>query len=842
MAKDECATLAQARGYHAQVGMPMESSVHATGFSLEDLLERIDRVWRVEQSSTREAALASEGRSLASKVIAIGDQASQTLNEAALTDENRAALLSTVFEWPEGAKRFLMLWRDVLLEWERATVLLAEKRASSADLAKLAAQSQATLRTSAEEWLTSSERRTRNLRTDPELRSRELYNWSLQNSPWPIYRGQLEQLREQLALLHDDFSVRLASAKTLLKLQYELLSPGPYFKQQIEELEARAQEAVAKIEGNDAIRLSDQELERLDQLDPVGLLNGFVTDLTQQSNEIIDELPEQVKLFVRSGGGAMQYRDVELERQTGQWVSAEVIPLLQRADRSLNQITIDLSRTLKEVVSKVRIAAEDIELQVDPKPNLSEQLQSEKNEVQSETQFALHQPLEAYVERLHKVASAIEADIASAEKKVEDQLRLSRVYEPDASFLEVSFEAGMSKVLLSQDALLNRFVDWLTVQRKRFRKLRHRVSQEEALSEGERIVRVLRTRRPDPRNASYNSVMVTRGFIGEAFHAGREYELARAQEAIAAFDEGFRGAILISGQRFSGRSHFAELLASRFFEQRTIRLRPQTTIEVAGRTMSTTHDLAAALAFVRKHSVGERPLILIDDLELWADAQFTLAAGARALVRAIDELSSRVMFVVTAGNWTVERMERVLDVDRSFQVEINMDDFLMEDFQQTALVRHAATHHTLLGQDGNPMSERSMRDFAEDAYRSAKGNVGDGLLAWISALERQGVGEVKLTGCPRYALPNFINSDTGVVLSALKRRRYANEYTLRKVFGPAFDERYRSVLMRLQRIGILKRHHTGTLSITPSVSNEIGRLLGREGYLRSSFARKPIQL
>ena len=224
------------------------------------------------------------------------------------------------------------------------------------------------------------------------------------------------------------------------------------------------------------------------------------------------------------------------------------------------------------------------------------------------------------------------------------------------------------------------------------------------------------------------------------------------------------------GSDTRARPTFAELIAGRYFEQATVRLRPASTVELAGRTQATTYDLAAALAFVRKHTVGRRLLVLVDDLELWADGKHDLTSNARALRDAMDELSGRLAFVVTMGNWTLARLEDGLDLGAAFQLEVNLDTMPLEDFTRTVLTRHAATHLTLVGEDGKPLGESNLRDLAERVWRAARGNVGDGLRRWAQAVTRQDDALVRVAERPNYLLPNFIDADTGVVLSGRQTR------------------------------------------------------------------------
>jgi hypothetical protein len=87
----------------------------------------------------------------------------------------------------------------------------------------------------------------------------------------------------------------------------------------------------------------------------------------------------------------------------------------------------------------------------------------------------------------------------------------------------------------------------------------------------------------------------------------------------------------------------------------------------------------------------------------------------------------------------------------------------------------------------------------------------------------------------RHRLPAFVNTDTGLLLTTIFLERRTNEYHLRKLFGPAFDRQYRSVLQRLLRVGLLTRSIDGWLSIRESVVTDVGRALENNGYLNNEL-------
>ena len=797
--------------------------------SAADLVQRIERCWLTITGRMQEAALASEGRAIINTLLSIGEAHYRALDIDQLSPAARAEHLAYVFEWPEGAKRFAVLWRSTLLEWERAAIVQREGRAGEAELIALATSSQERLEAAAHHWLGDFNDYLGHLTTDAAARDRQLYKWGLQNAPWPVYREQLTDVQAQITQLHEDFGVRLSAAGTLKSLNERIQeTPGTAhgYLDKLRDAVQQARELVEETGEGDAGKVSTSKLAALD---PAERLPGLVQPLTEEANAIIDLLPERVRMFVGGAGGRLTYRELDLEKQAGQWLSAEVMPELQRAGRSLEQLSAELSRTLTDVRNRILLARERTQ-------------QIEDAEAGTSATTRLCAPLDRYLERLESRGQELEVMVREAAARADSELRLSRVYEPQQGFLEVSFGAGVSQVRRTQDALYSRVVSWFVDQKERFRGFRRKLAQEDQLSIGERIVRVIQSRRPDPDNGAYTSVLVTRGFIGEAFHAGRISEIERCRSAIEAAREGFRGSIVLTGQRYSGKTHMAELLAGRYFEQRTVRLRAGETFEVAGRTHKCGHDLGAAMAFVRKYSLGQRLLIVIDDLELWTDPEHSLAANAAALRDSIDELGGRLFFIVTMSNWTLARLRDSVKLAKAFQLEVNLDRMELAPFIETVLTRHAATHMRPVEEDGEELNEATLRDRAEDIWREALGNVGDGLRRWAAAVERVDTGAVQLSKPSRYQLPNFIDADMGIVLAAIKRERYVNEYQLRQTFGPACESTFRPYVQRLVRLDVLQRHRSGTLSVNPVVSNELGRLLQRDEYIQSAYSQMPLPL
>jgi len=63
-------------------------------------------------------------------------------------------------------------------------------------------------------------------------------------------------------------------------------------------------------------------------------------------------------------------------------------------------------------------------------------------------------------------------------------------------------------------------------------------------------------------------------------------------------------------------------------------------------------------------------------------------------------------------------------------------------------------------------------------------------------------------------------------------KKRTNDYRLRKLFGPAFNGRFNSILQRLIGMGLVKRSIDGQLEINEIAANEVARLLEQNEFLQ----------
>ncbi len=221
-------------------------------------------------------------------------------------------------------------------------------------------------------------------------------------------------------------------------------------------------------------------------------------------------------------------------------------------------------------------------------------------------------------------------------------LRGSRVYRSD--FLQISLHQTLNYYRKYQQTGWEQLRLWAG---DRFQQLTHlgRRGLREELSPGEQLVRTLGKRVISPDNAHYTSMFLTDGYLGESFRVGRETELERVAAIIDNWRKGYRGSVLITGDRMTGKSFFGEMIGHRFFDNRYVSLRPRERVTLAGRILEPTEDLETALKFVVKNSRLEPTLVWIDDLTTWQDKDAPLARDIKSL------LSTSTIIPTMSSSW-----------------------------------------------------------------------------------------------------------------------------------------------------------------------------------------------
>jgi hypothetical protein len=783
--------------------------------SLNRLLSGLDieAINAAKKPAERFANLVSFTSQFIEGATALGQAAYQLLQQE--TPPSKTCLIST-YEWPEILKGFSLFLRDQCFELSKAIVFYEDKQVSKEQFEAFLNLSDESMRKAKKKFSEASAKLFNQSDLSFENKREE---WQHQLNPWPTYSQQFQTIIVQVEAIKGNFEILRKAQRIYANIKKSSLDNFRNALLQYQAIKSLNEKARNIVEENcqaksveNFARMAEQLESLKKEFTPIAQLNFIINHL----ESIVEKLPKTPELIIGKNGGLLQKHELNLRRRTKEWLEYQVFPLIYEVWESLDTTTQRLNLAISNIQNQAQVLAGD--------PTSEAYIQVERKKI-----IAV---LDRAAENIDDAENATSDLENLAKSRFAKEFIIANIFKNSDDFLEVPFQFSLQKAAVEKNKWLGAIVKW---GKKRINNIQRKITilrEAEDLSLSEMVVRYLKARSISTDNSHYTSIFLTRGFVGESFIAGREREIRRIENLIQNWREGYRGALLLSGKRLSGKTLLGELTFLRHFQDNAIRLAPNTEISIDGRSFTTTYNLGEALEFIRKNTITERPLIWIDDIELWANRQHSWLKNIRSLLHHIDNFSNAAFYMVAINNAARNHLEKLMPFTAAFQAEINLDKMPLTEVMNAIIIRHDATHMDLVDTKGKPISDETMKKFIRRIYLQSKGNIGDALNLWASAIAKEKKDEVQFA-CPyRWGLPDFLDHDNGLLLASIFKSKATTEYQLRKRFGPAFSTRYSPVVRRLAHLGVLVRNQKGMLEPNELMVNDLGRILHANNLIK----------
>ena len=776
----------------------------------------VDKVFDRETLSEYIKVMSMETPALASQLAIIGTQY-DTLhtNNKDLQSIDRDKFI-ILHQWMEEAKNFMILWRDVLLEGTKAYHYQQDNTVDYISIKKMQDQSKAVLNNSISALQQVYPSVIASLGNDPDTVKNQVQKWEKQINPWTAYSLQIKAITEQcrsISNLSNQLGRSNGSYKTIRRILKSYLDKR---KSNMKEISQCAMTALSTINDINSEEGSINISQRVLKIEGVHKrLNELFVDMhhLEQIEKILEEMTDTVEVPVNGNNGKLNVKKLSLKKSTQQWLESEIYMILYEVEEVEDQLKNKLKMILVNIQNHLTLL---------------------KNESTETKGTLLRQAIEKFENEYKRIATKHNKLIDSASDNLDNQFHISRIFNNDILFLPLSVQPSLGNIDLDGNKLRNKVSKWLKDSFSFYTEFREKADVERKLSSSEKLVRYIDSRQFAENNRQYINIFLVKGYIGESFVIGRRDELDHFRNVYNNWCKGYRGSILITGQRFSGKSLFAEYANIKVLDGKTIQLKPNMEYEINGRIFTATYDLKRTLGNITKHSHDTKPAVFIDDIELWYNKEVALSRNIRELTKIIDKYSSKIFFVMTMSNCLRHKMNSVYGLDRVFQTTINLDRMSLDEIRQVVSIRQGATHKNLLNAEERKITQEEFNKITNNLHHNVDGNVGDALSKWAAATRYHDVNSVILTDSPVFSIPDIEHKDTLLLLETIIMSRKTNEYYLNKYFGESFKRTYSTLLQRLINVGLVTRNVDNLIQVNPKVVNDVGRLLERKHYLTFS--------
>jgi len=756
-------------------------------------------------------ALSTVIHKLVRDVVAIGDKAEEIIEKS--TDEQTLGLAHMVhYQWIEEAKQVLVLWRDTLFQYQKARILHIDKVVTIGEIETLHRNSIQILEKATASQEKAFEVGLNQLSDEKRLRNK-IEQWNILVDPWSVYKEQIEDISRQADILISHYHAVEEVAESFENISEESVKVAQHIDLEVANLKEMAEGAIKYIaehaqEPNKIVFHLETQEQQLNS--PVNL---------EQFNLFLDnELLEHNKLIqvpIDTVGGLVRYKELNFGKGIRQWLESEILPsmyeMVDIAERVSNAMKMSLIniRNRAILMSKETKETKPNELAIIP---LDQPL------------HALFENIEAWQAEMHTIRETMEGRLSAS-------FRISHIYDQNQEFLPIPLQSTLNQLRIDQNKFWTKTKNWILQRTTAFQQLRTTVLKEESLSDSEKIVRYVESRSYNHDHHHYDSIFTAEGYIGDSFCVGRQQELEHIVQLISHWREGYTGAVILHGQRFSGKTLFGDLVSHRYFHQDAIVLRPSNVINIYGRRLITDHNLGEALDFVSKYSRERKNLVWIDDIELWNDKTTSISENLHHLMRHLDKGANKMFIMISMNAASMHHYDGLYGIKEAIPAHIDLNKMSSEAIRRAILIRHGATHKTLIDEKGQEMKSSEFNKLTNECHRNAMGNIGQALRLWAYASTVTSEQQVSMSSMPSYDLPDFVDEDNAIILRAILLHKFTNEYELNKQFGPSFKRKYNILIHRLLGVGVLARREDGRLQIADAVVNNLSRLLSKHRHI-----------
>jgi hypothetical protein len=332
------------------------------------------------------------------------------------------------------------------------------------------------------------------------------------------------------------------------------------------------------------------------------------------------------------------------------------------------------------------------------------------------------------------------------------------------------------------------------------------------------------------KNAHYDTLFLHKNFIGDLFIGPRKEQETLFVKTMEQWKSGFNNAIIVNGDALSGKTTFLQSVAQKYFNKEAVFLSIDSTITFGGRKFKTEKNLQETLRSVQKNLSITRPLLVIDALELWRDDTHTLLDNTRALLKFIESEADTVLVVVSISKQMQKQLDTRLRFSEAFSTNINLNKATFEEIYNALLMRHGASHKSLVSESGEELSNKHIEQKVTKLIKEYHYNIGEVLQAWTYGTTMAEDNKVIYKDSD-YAFKDFFTATEIIILKFVFLHKHINELALHSFVGRRFENGYKSSLKRLVNLKVLLRDQNSDLQINSVLNSDIKRILIYRGTL-----------
>lgn len=322
----------------------------------------------------------------------------------------------------------------------------------------------------------------------------------------------------------------------------------------------------------------------------------------------------------------------------------------------------------------------------------------------------------------------------------------------------------------------------------------------------------------------YKQLFLRKQFYLKDFWVGRDPEFASALQSFKHFRNGYKGGILITGERSSGKSFFLNQLLDKVEIQGEIYQIPapftgSTSPADLLSSFQTATEKTGTFSDILNQLPAESVLVL-DDLELWWEKSPNGMRVIDQLMKLIQSFSHKHLFLFACDINAFQLINHYRKIESNFINLIELSPLSAKEIKEAILKRHTSSG-----------MQFHMKNTPESAFRSwhyarlfssyftySEGNIGVALHSWIAHIDKVENNTLFISkpSQPNLAVFNYLETEWMIFIMQFILHKRMNMKKLIRVSR----ESENSVQLKINiliRTGLLNKMADGILELNPYI-------------------------
>ncbi|MCF8328182.1 MAG: hypothetical protein K9I29_07780 [Bacteroidales bacterium] len=308
------------------------------------------------------------------------------------------------------------------------------------------------------------------------------------------------------------------------------------------------------------------------------------------------------------------------------------------------------------------------------------------------------------------------------------------------------------------------------------------------------------------------------------FHVGREAQLNKARKALNRYNSGYKGALLISGDSYSGKSFLAQYIINKLmYKNNFLVINPPHSGSIKysdfKQALITATDKSGEYDDIFS-DLPANSVILFEDIDLWWENTHEGLQIIELIMQIIQKYSDQYLFITTLNKQTFSLINKINNIEYYFLSLIHCEPMNAKDLDQAIMLRHESGNLKLkLGkQPENKLKPQSRARLFSRYFSYSRGNIGIALQTWINNVREfnNGIIQISEPEIPDLEKLKHLESQWYIAISQIILHRRVTVEKLSRVMRYSTQEA-KNQIQTLKLSGIIIENGKEVYEINPVI-------------------------